>query len=106
MYRVCVCVSAFFSPPVRHRSALYGEKINISIVYHSKMYISKTYEPMYAAPVLCSGGLEALFGNQKELEMEMDVPPNGDLNVGAAMVWARDNLLQERPELFMQGDTM
>ena len=47
-----------------------------------------------------------LFGNEKELTA--DVPLNGsaDLTVGEAMAWARDNILTERPEMFMKGNTV
>eukprot|EP00898_Chlorokybus_atmophyticus_P002320 jgi/Chlat1/3089/Chrsp21S03321 len=72
-----------------------------------------------------SGGLELLFGNKKAVSA--DVPPsqqqddaNGNGNdhtdqangvkasvrVGDLLLWMRDNLLQERPELFIKGDTV
>lgn len=49
--------------------------------------------------------MELLFGNEKMLTA--DVPANGSgLTVGEAMAWARNNLLTERPEMFMKGDTV
>ncbi|EFN55792.1 hypothetical protein CHLNCDRAFT_145261 [Chlorella variabilis] len=52
-----------------------------------------------------SGGVELLFGNQKTVEA--DIPQNGgQLTVAEAMAWARDNLLTERPELFMKGSSV
>jgi ubiquitin related modifier 1 len=49
--------------------------------------------------------MDLLFGNQKEIEA--DVPSaNGALTVAELMAWARDNLLTQRPELFMKGDTV
>ncbi|KAF8058417.1 URM1 [Scenedesmus sp. PABB004] len=51
-----------------------------------------------------SGGLELLFGGLKEHEVE--VPADGQLTVGQLLPWTRDALLQERPELFMKGDSV
>eukprot|EP00879_Flechtneria_rotunda_P009744 GHRR01010193.1.p3 GENE.GHRR01010193.1~~GHRR01010193.1.p3 ORF type:complete len:100 (+),score=25.01 GHRR01010193.1:161-460(+) len=51
-----------------------------------------------------SGGLELLFGKQKEYSV--DVPANGQLTVGQLLPWTRDQLLKDRPELFMKGDTV
>lgn len=50
--------------------------------------------------------MELLFGNVKEITA--DVPADGaaQLTVGQAMAWARDNILTERPEMFMKGDTV
>ncbi|GBG00417.1 hypothetical protein Rsub_13179 [Raphidocelis subcapitata] len=50
------------------------------------------------------GGLELLFGNQKNYDVE--VPADGSLTVRQLLPWARDNLLQDRPELFMKGDSV
>mmetsp|Transcript_27623 Transcript_27623/g.65561 ORF Transcript_27623/g.65561 Transcript_27623/m.65561 type:complete len:97 (+) Transcript_27623:534-824(+) len=51
-----------------------------------------------------SGGMELLFGNQKAIDA--DVPEQQGLTVGKLLVWVRDNLLTERPELFMKDDTV
>ncbi|KNE66382.1 hypothetical protein AMAG_11525 [Allomyces macrogynus ATCC 38327] len=52
-----------------------------------------------------SGGMELLFGGTKAVTV--DVP----LKAGAATMrdllpWMRDHLLKERPELFMDGDSV
>eukprot|EP00191_Tetraselmis_sp_GSL018_P017285 CAMPEP_0177584332 /NCGR_PEP_ID=MMETSP0419_2-20121207/3837_1 /TAXON_ID=582737 /ORGANISM="Tetraselmis sp., Strain GSL018" /LENGTH=96 /DNA_ID=CAMNT_0019073859 /DNA_START=119 /DNA_END=405 /DNA_ORIENTATION=- len=51
-----------------------------------------------------SGGMELLFGNQKAIDA--DIPEQQGLTVGKLLVWVRDNLLTERPELFMKDDTV
>ncbi|WIA17523.1 hypothetical protein OEZ86_014616 [Tetradesmus obliquus] len=51
-----------------------------------------------------SGGLELLFGNQKEYAV--DVPCSEQLTVGKLLPWTRDQLLKDRPELFMKGDSV
>ncbi len=80
------------------------------------------------APLRRSGGVELLFGNQKRVQA--NIPQNGgqvgtfkgkcvlvvlhsslliglvQLTVAEAMAWARDNLLTERPELFMKGSSV
>jgi hypothetical protein len=40
--------------------------------------------------------------------MEVEIPMDRDeqLTVREAMAWMRDNVLVERPEMFMKGDTM
>jgi len=43
------------------------------------------------------------FGGKKSVEA--DVPGDG-VTVRAAMAYARDTLLTDRPELFMRGDTV
>lgn len=80
------------------------------------------------------GGLELLFDKVKKMELDIPVAadPSGaaeagagagagaadadaapalpaveaPLTVGKLLVWVRDNLLKERPELFMAGDTL
>ncbi|KAK7095109.1 ubiquitin-related modifier 1-like [Littorina saxatilis] len=51
-----------------------------------------------------SGGAELLFANQKKHSIEL--PGSQKWDVKSLLPWIRDNLLQERPELFMQGDTV
>ncbi|GIL64895.1 hypothetical protein Vafri_18733 [Volvox africanus] len=54
-----------------------------------------------------SGGLELLFGNQKEHDVDVPVQDgNQGLTAGHLIAWARDNMLRERPELFMKGSTV
>lgn len=52
-----------------------------------------------------SGGAELLFGDIREHKVdlpEQKVP----WTIKSLLVWIKDNLLQERPELFLQGDTV
>ncbi|KAK9811152.1 hypothetical protein WJX73_006813 [Symbiochloris irregularis] len=53
-----------------------------------------------------SGGLELLFGNQKEYSVDVPHEPPSELKVGQLLVWTRDHLLTERPELFMKDKTV
>lgn len=53
-----------------------------------------------------SGGMELLFGNQKVVEADLPQPGGEQVTLAAAMAWARDNLLTERPELFMKGSSV
>lgn len=53
------------------------------------------------------GGLELLFQSVKT--HHVDVPEkNGEkqLTIGALLFWIRDNLLKERPEMFMKGNSV
>mmetsp|Transcript_29121 Transcript_29121/g.53521 ORF Transcript_29121/g.53521 Transcript_29121/m.53521 type:complete len:98 (+) Transcript_29121:100-393(+) len=52
-----------------------------------------------------SGGLDTLFNNIKF--HEVDIPTEKTTITCSTLIkWARDNLLAERPELFMKGDTV
>ncbi|KAL8597539.1 Ubiquitin-related modifier 1 [Nucella lapillus] len=51
-----------------------------------------------------SGGAELLFANVKRHDVEL--PGSQTWDVKALLPWIRDNLLKERPELFLQGDTV
>ncbi|KAK2565898.1 Ubiquitin-related modifier 1 [Acropora cervicornis] len=52
-----------------------------------------------------SGGAELLFNKVKEHEVVL--PNNANpWNIKRLLVWIRDNLLKERPELFMQGESV
>lgn len=53
-----------------------------------------------------SGGLELLFDNQKEYGVDVPAAEGKPYTVGQLLVWTRDNLCRERPELFMKGDTV
>jgi ubiquitin related modifier 1 len=50
-----------------------------------------------------SGGLELLFKNQKEMKIDL---PTDIKTVGQLIPWITTNKLQERPELFQQGDSV
>lgn len=46
-----------------------------------------------------------MFGNHKELNVEVPTK-DGELFVRQLLIWARDNVLTERPELFMKDDSV
>ena len=54
--------------------------------------------------VHCSGGLELLFGGVKAHSVELD--GRNEVPLRELLAHVRDNVLQERPELFMQGDSV
>ncbi|KAL6261778.1 ubiquitin-related modifier 1 isoform X2 [Pogonomyrmex barbatus] len=49
------------------------------------------------------GGAEMLFSGKKRHEVDL---PGEEWTLKRLLSWLRDNLLTERPELFMQGDTV
>ncbi|ORX75971.1 ubiquitin-related modifier 1 [Anaeromyces robustus] len=49
------------------------------------------------------GGMEILFNNTKEREIEL---PDNVVNMKDLIAYMKDNLLQERPELFVLNDTV
>jgi ubiquitin related modifier 1 len=52
-----------------------------------------------------AGGAELLFGKQKL--HSVDLPDNKtSWTIRLLLVWIRENLLRERPELFIQGDSV
>lgn len=52
-----------------------------------------------------AGGAELLFGKQKN--HSIDLPDsNSPWTIRTLLVWIRENLLRERPELFIQGDSV
>lgn len=59
-----------------------------------------------------SGGLDLLFGKVKK--HSVSVPPkkedeeqkDGVISVRTVLAYMRDSMLKERPELFMQGDSV
>lgn len=85
-------------------------------------------------PLLYSGGLEILFGNQSTVSIDVPAPKEQtevlakplakplcrpavpkdpstaffrvQLDIAHLLFWLRDNLLTERPELFLQGNTV
>eukprot|EP01024_Parvocaulis_polyphysoides_P044452 TRINITY_DN4098_c1_g1_i1.p4 TRINITY_DN4098_c1_g1~~TRINITY_DN4098_c1_g1_i1.p4 ORF type:complete len:101 (+),score=19.07 TRINITY_DN4098_c1_g1_i1:93-395(+) len=54
-----------------------------------------------------SGGMENLFGNKKEYSLELQgKSEDGKLRAIDVMRYCRDNLLVDRPELFMKEDAL
>ncbi|KND00902.1 ubiquitin-related modifier URM1 [Spizellomyces punctatus DAOM BR117] len=54
-----------------------------------------------------SGGMELLFNNEKEKTVTLpDTFTPALATLKDLLPWMRDNLLSERAELFMQGDTV
>lgn len=53
-----------------------------------------------------SGGLELLFDGQKECSVEVPSAEGQAYTLGQLLVWTRDNLCKERPELFMKGESV
>ncbi|KAI9105702.1 ubiquitin-related modifier 1 [Phlyctochytrium arcticum] len=57
-----------------------------------------------------SGGMELLFNNEKEIQAVLSTSDphfaSGPISIRQLLPWVRDNLLKERPELFMQGETV
>ncbi|RIA89019.1 ubiquitin-related modifier 1 [Glomus cerebriforme] len=55
-----------------------------------------------------SGGVELLFDNikQKSIEISSSINPPNPTTMKDLILWMKDNLLKERPELFMSGDTV
>ncbi|XP_065183689.1 ubiquitin-related modifier 1 homolog [Sycon ciliatum] len=51
-----------------------------------------------------SGGAELLFDRVKQHTVEL--ADNETWTLGKLLIWIRENLLKERPELFMQGNTV
>lgn len=54
------------------------------------------------------GGLELLFDSVKTHEVELKVEDEAteELTVEKLLVWIRDNLLKERPEMFMRDKSV
>ncbi|XP_043285851.1 ubiquitin-related modifier 1 homolog [Venturia canescens] len=50
------------------------------------------------------GGAELLFGKKKKHQVSL--PLNQEWTLQNLLYWLRDNLLTERKELFLQGDTV
>eukprot|EP00111_Clytia_hemisphaerica_P002240 TCONS_00006278-protein len=50
-----------------------------------------------------SGGAELLFDKVKKHEVALQ---GDDWTIGKLLFWIKDNLLKERPELFIQGKTV
>ena len=54
-----------------------------------------------------SGGMELLFRNSKKIEISVPKPSNGQpLRIRELLPFIRDEVKPDRPELFMQEETM
>ncbi|KAI8915365.1 hypothetical protein PhCBS80983_g02793 [Powellomyces hirtus] len=54
-----------------------------------------------------SGGMELLFNNEKSKQVTLpETFTPGSATLKELLPWVRDNLLTERAELFMQGETV
>ncbi|KAK4877484.1 hypothetical protein RN001_009990 [Aquatica leii] len=51
------------------------------------------------------GGAELLFGNKKNISISLPKTQK-QWTIGELLKWIKDNLLQERPELFIQDDSV
>jgi ubiquitin related modifier 1 len=54
---------------------------------------------------ICSGGAELLFGKVKKHNVILPAQEHS-WTIGSLLYWIRDNLLKERPELFMQSNSV
>nr|XP_002736326.2 PREDICTED: ubiquitin-related modifier 1-like [Saccoglossus kowalevskii] len=52
-----------------------------------------------------SGGAELLFGKVKKHHISLDESTTA-WTIKKLLIWVKDNLLKERPELFLQGETV
>jgi ubiquitin related modifier 1 len=50
-----------------------------------------------------SGGAELLFEKKKELKVSL---PSSSFTIKSLLPWITSNCLKERPELFLQGETV
>ncbi|KAM3187261.1 hypothetical protein ACTXT7_002699 [Hymenolepis weldensis] len=50
-----------------------------------------------------AGGAELLFGGKKDQEVDL---PNTVKTIKDLLLWLRENMLTERPELFMANETI
>mmetsp|Transcript_27122 Transcript_27122/g.64407 ORF Transcript_27122/g.64407 Transcript_27122/m.64407 type:complete len:101 (-) Transcript_27122:696-998(-) len=62
---------------------------------------------MTALTVEFGGGLELLFGKQKEHKISVPSPSaEKKLVIRDLLAWIREHLLQERPEMFLAGESV
>jgi ubiquitin related modifier 1 len=85
-------------------------KRNIEIHDEAKKKTNKKYFDFFRIYIMkitleFAGGAELLFGKQKN--HSIDLPDNNTpWTIRTLLVWIRENLLRERPELFIQGDSV
>ena len=53
-----------------------------------------------------SGGAELLFDNAKSIELDLAECGGGAWNVAKLIAYLKENLLKERPELFVKDGTV
>ncbi|GAQ78381.1 ubiquitin-related modifier 1 [Klebsormidium nitens] len=54
-----------------------------------------------------SGGLELLFGDVKQHKVQVPAKDGAiQVLISDLLVWIRGNLLKERPEMFLKGDSV
>lgn len=61
---------------------------------------------MVRVDVEFSGGMDLIFGGVKRTDIQLEEPADRPLSIVDVMVYCRDHLLKERPELFMKGDSV
>jgi ubiquitin related modifier 1 len=99
----CFVVGLF--PFFCKRDLLYNFKKKRNIEIHDE-----TKTPIFSGFIMhitleFTGGAELLFGKQKN--HSVDLPDNNTpWTIRTLLVWIRENLLRERPELFIQGDSV
>jgi len=71
---------------------------------YSKVFNIKWFSSLFTFSVY-SGGMELLFQNRKSIKINVPVPEGG-LKIRELLSFIRDEVKPERPELFMQEDTM
>jgi hypothetical protein len=55
----------------------------------------------------CSGGMELLFKGQRSMKVQVPEPVDGsDLTIQHLLLFVRDTIKPDRPELFLQNETM
>lgn len=53
-----------------------------------------------------NGGAEGLFGGVKEHKIQLSNSTQSCWTMRNLLVWLRDNLLQDKPEMFLQGSSV
>ncbi|XP_076069200.1 ubiquitin-related modifier 1 [Oratosquilla oratoria] len=52
------------------------------------------------------GGAELLFNNVKSQEVDLPDCKESSWTMRSLLVWMKENMVKERPELFIQGDSV
>lgn len=101
-FRLAACASPPRAPPCATAALAACTLVAASqhLAYH---HLISTLSPLFNS---CSGGLELLFGKVKRFDVDVPEGASGGLTVGGLIAWMAANLLKERPELFISGDTV